>query len=63
MGDEDPRRQELFGRTSQAAKHVYMMIYLYRVKHLGSPQTLRGVGKLLKTTACVMVSDERKALL
>lgn len=28
MGVEDSRRQELLGRTSQAALHVYMMIYL-----------------------------------
>lgn len=38
---------------------VQVMIYQYhRVKHLGEPQTLCVVGVPLKTSICVMVSDE-----
>lgn len=33
-------------------------IQYHRVKHLGEPQTLSGVGEPLTTEICVMVSDE-----
>ena len=47
-------------KRGQTQAHVQVMIYIHRVKHRGALQTLCGVGVLLKTTNCVMVSDEHR---